>query len=834
MIGTLLEKLFVSIQADLSGLTEETNRAAQEVQSATRSISSHFESIGGSLQTLGKRTAAVGAVATAGITVPLIAAAKDMVAAWGESEQALAQVEAALKSTAGAAGKSMEELEAQAKQLQSTSLFGDDEILKDVTANLLTFTKVHGKVFDQAQQAILDYSARLNVDLKSATIQIGKALNDPVKAIGALSRAGVQFSEDQKAMIESLVETGDVAGAQAIILKELETQFGGAAAAAANAGTGPLQQLNMALGDLKEVMGGLIVEMLPGIVDGVKELTKWVAALGPEQLKWLVILGAIAAAAGPVLTAIGGLIFTFGGLVKLAPAILAAGRMIGVAISAAGGPITMIIAAIGLLVGAYIMYKDEVDAAVKAAYEAVDEFLGGKLTDIVNAAKAIFSGWVDHIKLMFQLFYQLVTGDFSGALDTLKSIWENVWQTMSDVMNALFGVTLDDIVASVTGFVSSVVETIISLKDQVVETLTELIGAAEEWLVTNFTGVIEAAKALFQGWIDHVTLVFQLFTDLVTGDFSGALETLKELWNNAWQTLSDVLKNLFGVSLDEMMAKFASFGESVVQSLVDLKDRAIQAAMDMVNGIRQWFVDKFNEIVDSITGKITAVGDSFAWLYDQVVGNSWVPDMIEETGDWFAMLDEKMVKPTEEATKKVSDEFEILSNTLSDHLRTFFETGQFDFGAFIQDLNSQLLDKAIKTFSDSLSDLLQNFMSSIFSSIGSSLGGSGGSGGIFSAIGNIFSSIFGGGRAVGGVVPPWKSFVAGERGAELIERDGPSGASRISTAGRTKRLLGAGGGGNTTVVFNMPQGTNMEEFRRSESQISSMIARSVDRGRRNQ
>lgn len=725
MLGTLIEKLLVSIQADLSGLTEETARAAQDVERQTKKITRSFESVGSTLQTIGKRTAAVGAGATVLVTAPLIAMSKDMVAAWDEQEQALAQVRSALSSTGSVAGRTIDQLTKQATSLQSATLFGDEDILRDVTANLLTFTKVHGKVFDDAQRAVLDYSARLNIDLKSATIQIGKALNDPAGAISALSRAGVQFTDSQKDMIKSLVESGDLISAQNIILSELQTQFGGAAEAAANAGLGPFRQFNMAVGELSELAGGLIMQLLPGLTDGVRMLTGWVSAIGPEQLAWVVSIGAVVAAVGPLLTVLGSLVAIIGTLVKVAPLMLAAGRMIGAAIALAGGPITLTITAIGLLVAAYVMYKDEVDAAVSAAYQAVDMFLGGKLSAIISAATSVIQLFVENFKLQFTLIYQVITGDFAGALDTLNQMWTNVWTTLSEVMHTLFGVSLEDMVAGVLSFV-----------------------------------------------------------------------------------------------------------DRIIAAFVDLKDRAIAAVSAMITGVEEWLVGKFNGIVDSITSKIAAVGDAFSWLYDSVVGNSWVPDMVDEIGDWFGLLDSKMVKPAEDAADAVSSEFEVLSGVLSDHLKRFFETGKFSFSSFIKDLSTQLLDGAIDQFTKSLSSLLNSFMQSIFSGIGSAVSGTGGSGGLFSAISSIFSSLFGG-RALGGVVPPWKSFIAGERGAELVERDGPSGAARVSTAGRTKMLMGQRGGGGVTVVFNMPTGTNMMEFQRSEGQISSMIARAVSRGQRN-
>jgi hypothetical protein len=81
-----------------------------------------------------------------------------------------------------------------------------------------------------------------------AAIQLGKALNDPTQGVSALSRVGVSFTDVQKDMIKKLQESGDMMGAQRIILGELEKQFGGTAEAVGKTLPGALDRLDNAIG----------------------------------------------------------------------------------------------------------------------------------------------------------------------------------------------------------------------------------------------------------------------------------------------------------------------------------------------------------------------------------------------------------------------------------------------------------------------------------------------------------------------------------------------------------------------------------------------------------
>jgi hypothetical protein len=171
-----------------------------------------------------------------------------------------------LAATGDAAGISADNLKRIAGELQQISNIGDDAIIQNLTVPLTTFKQISGDVFERTQKAILDMNSVLGDpnnpgSLRSMAVQVGKALNDPILGLTALRRVGVSFSDSQMDVIKNLIETNRLAEAQAMILTELESEFGGAAASTINSSI----QMKNAWGDYLEALG---VQTLP-ILDGV-------------------------------------------------------------------------------------------------------------------------------------------------------------------------------------------------------------------------------------------------------------------------------------------------------------------------------------------------------------------------------------------------------------------------------------------------------------------------------------------------------------------------------------------------------------------------------------
>ena len=255
-------------EGDKDRMTESLGEAVLDLSGDTSKLDSDISGLKSRLLTtlggLGKVGGAILgaglAIAGAGIAVISRELYKSTQAAI-EAEEVQAQLNAVLKSTGGVAGMTAEEVNALADSLSMVTKFDDEAIIAGESL-LLTFTNIGEDVFPQATEIMLDMSQALGQDLQSSAIQLGKALQDPITGITALRRVGVNFTEEQQKMIETMVETGDLAGAQALILKELQTEFGGSARAAGETFGGQLAILQTRMGNIRETIGAALLPAL--------------------------------------------------------------------------------------------------------------------------------------------------------------------------------------------------------------------------------------------------------------------------------------------------------------------------------------------------------------------------------------------------------------------------------------------------------------------------------------------------------------------------------------------------------------------------------------------
>jgi hypothetical protein len=305
-----------------------------------------------------KKLNAAAIAAGAAIGVTLVAGLKKAVAETVIMQYAQAQLAATIKSTGNVAGQSVAGLNEHAAALQKVSIFGDDAVTK-AQSLLLTFTKIQGDTFPKATEAVLDVATAMGTDLQSAAIQVGKALNDPILGVTALARSGIQFTQTQKDTIKALVETGQQAEAQRLILKELETQFGGSAKAARETLGGALKGVSNAFGDMFEISKdgsrGLVVA-LNAVERAIQTFDKALrAALDYAVPGFVALGGAFVAMKLPVIVSLlGGMINT---LIALRAALsLATIQQWALNAAMAANPIGLVVVGLSALTAGVLAY----------------------------------------------------------------------------------------------------------------------------------------------------------------------------------------------------------------------------------------------------------------------------------------------------------------------------------------------------------------------------------------------------------------------------------------------------------------------------------------------
>lgn len=153
----------------------------------------------------------------------------------------------------------------------SSTIGVEDESIKATQGVLLTFSNLGdtanetGGMFDRATKAAYDLASAGFGSAEGNAKQLGKALNDPIKGIAALAKAGVTFTAQEKERIKTLVESNKLGEAQAMVMSAIEKQVGGTAQATA---TG-VDRMKVAFGELQEAVGGPLAEVMTQVADAI-------------------------------------------------------------------------------------------------------------------------------------------------------------------------------------------------------------------------------------------------------------------------------------------------------------------------------------------------------------------------------------------------------------------------------------------------------------------------------------------------------------------------------------------------------------------------------------
>lgn len=495
-----------------------------------------------------------------------------------ESQKVGATTAQIIKATGGAAKVSAAQVGDLAGAI-SAKTGVDDEAIQAGSNLLLTFKNVRNEagkgaqIFDRANQAAVDLSAAGFGSITGSSKMLGKALNDPVKGISALSRAGVTFTDKQKETIKQMVKTGDVLGAQKLIMAEVESQVGGVAAANATAG----EKAAVMAGNLKEQFGTALLPLLD------QAATFFTSVLGPAISGAIGFITPVLAQVGP---AIQGVIGKIQGLLA---GLGAGGGAAGFAAvfnsikTAVTTVLPVIQQVLGTLVATFRANLPQIIAIVKqvganfaalaelirTVWDRVGPYLLPVIKSVMTTVIALIKSALQVVGGVIKLVTSLIKGDWSGAWNAVKQIASAVWSAIKAIVTNG---------ARVTG--------------QIVKALGALVKAAWSTIKAATSAAWNAVKTVISAAISAAAAAIRTKINSAKAAVSSAWSAVKSLTSSAWSSFVSTITSKVGAAV------------AVVRGLPGKVRSALSGAGSLLVGAGRNLIQGF---INGISGSIGAV-----------------------------------------------------------------------------------------------------------------------------------------------------------------------------------------------------------------------------------
>lgn len=585
-----VEREYEKVNSQLKDTKKELTNTELSVGSFSEKVKARFSSLKDTIKSTFSMENIKTAVGTAGIAVTGFL--KGSLDEAKDAQKANADLAQTLKSTKGAAGMTMQSLNDLTQALMNNTTFSDDEI-KAGESMLLTFTNIGKNVFPQATAAVLDFAQKMGTDPKNAALTLGKALNDPATGLSKLTKSGVTFTAQQQEQIKAMEKAGNTAGAQKLMIAELNKEFGGQAAAAAQTYDGQQKQLGNTMKEIKETIGTGLMPALANLLKACMPIIQGIANFISKNPQLTAAILAIIAA---VSILVGGMsvlntvmsVFSMVMGASVAPT-AAAGAAAGGAAAGFGAlllPITLVVAAIAAVaVGAVLVVKN---------WSSINNFFIG----IWNGIKGAFAGAGDWFKNTFQ-----------SAKEGVQSAWSNAGTWFSGIGNNIknaFNTTIDLIKKNWKSLALFLVNPI---------------AGAVSLLYNN--------NPQFRAWANNL------------------MNTIKTALVSAWNNI----KNFFMQSIPQFIASVGEWFQKLPYNIGIALGTALRACINFSISVKNWITTELPVIINNIVNWFAQLpGRIWAFLV-QVVTNigtwgsnmfnlakTWVINTINSIGTWFSQL----------------------------------------------------------------------------------------------------------------------------------------------------------------------------------------------------
>ena len=570
--------------------------------------------------------------------------------------------------------------------------------LRNVIMSLQSPTDTAADAMDQLGVKVFDANGKM------------RPMND---ILGDLNKSMASMTDEQKQnLISKIFNTTDISSVNALLANtgdtwdDLQASITDSAGAAQQMADTQLDNLQGQLTLLKSALEGLAISIgdalmpiIKGCVGMIQSFVDWLNGLSDGTKTAIAMILAMVAAAGPLLITIGkmstgmsslikyfGSVDTIGG--KLIATFKNCGGVTGVlskAMSALCSPIGLVVAIVGVLVGAFLTlwntneeFRTKITEIWNGITETLSRFFQG-IVDRLNALGFSFSDISDVIQTIWQGLCDFLAPVFEGAFSLIANTLEtclNVITGLLDFFIGLFTGNWEQCWTGVKEIFGGIWDGLCGQFQIWMDTLQGIADVVLGWFGTDWNSVWQGISDFFSGIWNGIVAFFSDPIGAIQDMAQGLVSWFSETWISTWQSVQDFFTSCWQ-GIQDFFAPIGEFIMGIIQPVVDFFngdwgscwDNVKQVFEDAWNGITGFFTDTINNIKGGVSTFLGWFGISWGDENDKVAS---------KTSETMSSVKDTSTKRTEETKSSVSSIWSGLQSDLSqtmDKLKSNLSSG---------------------------------------------------------------------------------------------------------------------------------------------------------------
>lgn len=455
----------------------------------------------------------------------------------------------------------------------------------------------------------------------------------------------------------------------------------------------------------------VLIPIVRDLAEWLTKIVKWFTELPKPVQEFIIKLGMLAIAIGPVMSLAGNLIKMFsnlfgifGKVVKIAGTLSkAVGKIPGIfsKVMSVGGklggvlkilwgvisahPFVAIGAAIAAVIGYFVhLYKtnEEFRNKVNELWDSIKKKVGEFADSIgeffTKTIPDFFSGFGNKIKEVGKNigdFFEDVFEDIKEIPENLSELGEETKQKIDDFFSGIhekINLFFNDVKETIFGWIEDlgldevfggIIENLEEIISDIIETIqgyfnsfAETVKSVAETVVSFFTGNLASIPEIWFEWWTEITENAEGAINNIKDIFNNFVEIGEELFNNFLEFISGI----FDIDLSEMFGRFGEtiqgiwdnvktfFTETLPEVFSNFSEITLQ---DFIDGCTEWFnklPENLGYAIGYAIGKIVAFGEDLVKN-----GKEYAKRFVEETIKFFKELPEKIKEWLDKTVEKV-------------------------------------------------------------------------------------------------------------------------------------------------------------------------------------